>query len=363
MKGASTIMCDHLSPNGLGNKPLRPKIIETISEGEETAAQFREEILQRLSSKTTDSVPASEEATAISWSKSLPMRILYEFNGIEYYEAITYYDPYYLYTEEKHLLDENSDNIIDLQLEQLQNRLTSLVESFSQESEQDGTINWKSQLSVNGICGTYSAALGAFSNLQTANKTASAVAGGRRCYLWLGSSLTNMTPNEVVEFLRDLSQEHMRPQDSVLIGVDTCQILEKVGAAYSDTSSAWKEYIYNGLKSTGRVIGDTKGVFTNSENWVYVARWDDRRKSHMRFVRSNTEMDLETLSKAQSYQAGITTPIKIEKSEHILVGESRKFKVEELEAMFDRAGLAVCRRWGDRSGHSDASLFLLKKGI
>lgn len=96
--------------------------------------------------------------------------------------------------------------------------------------------------------------------------------------MWLGSSFTNLKPVQAAKFLRQFTQEGvLQTGDFMLIGIDRCREVEKVTAAYSDTSERWQQYIQNGLYTAAHTVGDA----SLAEDWTYVARWDAEEGRHL----------------------------------------------------------------------------------
>lgn len=96
-----------------------------------------------------------------------------------------------------------------------------------------------------------------------------------------------MAPAECTEFLRHLHDNVMMPGDMLLVGVDMCQDVHKVMAAYTGASRGWRKYIANGLRNTGMILGgDASSLFGNPSKWEYVTRWDADGPKHMVCVRS-----------------------------------------------------------------------------
>lgn len=104
----------------------------------------------------------------------------------------------------------------------------------------------------------------------------------RKCILWLGSSLSNMPLLEVITLLSKFVTGALKAGDTFLIGVDHCRDMDKVKAAYSESSDCWKAYVRNGVKNAGKVLGgDAATKLNGGLNWEYVTRWDAVNNRHM----------------------------------------------------------------------------------
>ena len=86
--------------------------------------------------------------------------------------------------------------------------------------------------------------------------------------LFLGSSLGNFGRGEDVEFLKSLP---LQPGSgsTLLLGLDHDNEPRKVELAYNDRKGVTREFIMNGLKVAGRMLGD-EGLFGSPDKWDYV---------------------------------------------------------------------------------------------
>jgi uncharacterized SAM-dependent methyltransferase len=114
-----------------------------------------------------------------------------------------------------------------------------------------------------------------------------------RCFLWFGSSITNMDPEEVISFLRSLSSDHMpHVDDKILIGIDLCGDVDKIKASYGENFPIREQFMRNAIQNTGEILGgDARGILDgHAERWEYVARWDSASRRHMVSVASLFEI-------------------------------------------------------------------------
>jgi L-histidine Nalpha-methyltransferase / hercynylcysteine S-oxide synthase len=96
------------------------------------------------------------------------------------------------------------------------------------------------------------------------------------CVLSLGSSIGNFSRDDAAEFLHQFS-DVLGPQDSLLIGVDSCQDTQQVFQAYNDSKGATQKFYRNGLTHANRLLG-YEG-FKHSE-WAVVGRYDEQLQCH-----------------------------------------------------------------------------------
>jgi L-histidine Nalpha-methyltransferase / hercynylcysteine S-oxide synthase len=89
--------------------------------------------------------------------------------------------------------------------------------------------------------------------------------------LFLGSSLGNFSREGAADFLRSLP---LRPGtgDTLLLGLDHDNDKEKIEKAYNDSKGYTANFIFNGLRSAGRVLGNEK--MFDEDKWEYVNRYN-----------------------------------------------------------------------------------------
>ena len=173
-----------------------------------------------------------------------------------------------------------------------------------------------------GLFGTYD------DGLAWLKKTASL--GKSKCILWLGSSVGNLNRTEAADFLRGFS-DVLQGQDSMLIGIDACQETDKVYHAYNDKQGKTHEFILNGLIHANKLMG--KEAF-RKEDWRVVGEYDEEAGRHQAFYSPVRDVMVEgTL---------------IEAGEKIRVEESHKYSILQSNELWQRAGLMVQARFGDR---------------
>jgi hypothetical protein len=85
-------------------------------------------------------------------------------------------------------------------------------------------------------------------------------------FMFLGSSLGNFAAGDAASFLRNLP---LRPGsgDKLLIGLDHDNDKDLVELAYNDPKGITRDFIMNGLKAAGRVLGDEDAF--DFSRWEY----------------------------------------------------------------------------------------------
>lgn len=159
----------------------------------------------------------------------------------------------------------------------------------------------------------------------------SAKLGKPKCILWLGSSIGNIERTEAADFLNEFS-EVLRGQDAMLIGIDACQESGKVYHAYNDKQGTTHKFILNGLMHANKLMG--KEVF-RKDDWKVIGEYDEVAGRHQAFYSPVRDVVVEeTLIRA---------------GEKIRVEESYKYSLLQSNELWQRTGLMVRGRFGNRS--------------
>ena len=180
---------------------------------------------------------------------------------------------------------------VDLQNQELRQRLVALLhgnQTFLNGRHNQEPKDRLGRIAVRGVCGSYSDCLKLLRNDGLVMDTPAFVSDKcktmqGRCIFWLGSSITNLSPQEAANFLCKLAADDvLKSDDTLLIGLDRCRDVEKVKAAYGEYSDCWQTYIKNGIRNAGALIGgNATSKLDGGQDWVYVARWDSLRNKHM----------------------------------------------------------------------------------
>ncbi|PLW42010.1 hypothetical protein PCASD_10081 [Puccinia coronata f. sp. avenae] len=237
---------------------------------------------------------------------------------------------------------------LDLELGQLRSTLLSI-----QTQEESGVgPEVGGQVQGYGICGTYNQGLDWISQSLTTSTPGEPAqfekAGPRKAILWLGSSIGNFSPAEAVKFLRDDLGRTLDDNTRVLIGIDNCQIPEKVRLAYDDRQGVTKEFILNAITVVARHLGLPDGVLSPGD-FAYVSRYNAGMSRNEAYLRAKREVRFE-VSEVEGDDAEVqNTWIHIKAGELIMIERSYKFSDEDAHQLFDQAGLRVIQKWSDSS--------------
>jgi L-histidine N-alpha-methyltransferase len=167
--------------------------------------------------------------------------------------------------------------------------------------------------------------------------------GGRRLFVFLGSTIGNLTADPRAEFLAALAAV-MRPGDSLLLGTDLVKDTGRLVAAYDDAAGVTAQFNRNVLAVINRELDADFDVDASRP----VARWnaDDERM----------EMWLRAESAQRVRIAALDLTVEFAAGEEILTEVSCKFRADAVADELARAGLRPTRWWTDNAGDFGLSL-------
>jgi EasF-like predicted methyltransferase len=151
-----------------------------------------------------------------------------------------------------------------------------------------------------------------------------------RCILHMGSSIGNFTQAEAVDFLKQFS-DVMKPQDLILIGVDSWNQPDKVYHAYNDSQGLTHKFILNGLANANRIFN--REIF-HLPDWRVHGEYvydSDEGGRHQAFV--FPIRDVTVLGQ------------RVHAFERIKIEQSIKYSELGSEKLFSLAGLEKLARW------------------
>ncbi|KAI1351363.1 DUF323 domain protein [Xylaria sp. FL0043] len=204
--------------------------------------------------------------------RRLPTLLLYDEKGLQLFEKITYLEEYYLTNAEIEVLQRSAAAIatnipsgsmlVELGSGNLR-KICLLLQAFEESgkdidyyaldlSEQElsrtlAQLPKFQHVRCHGLLGTYDDGR---EWLMSPSHVAK-----RKCILHMGSSIGNFSPSDAAFFLRGFA-DVLQPQDSLLIGVDSCMDPAKVYHAYNDREGITHEFILNGLRHANEVLGE-----------------------------------------------------------------------------------------------------------
>lgn len=168
-------------------------------------------------------------------------------------------------------------------------------------------------------------------------------AGGRRLFVFLGSTIGNLTPGPRADFLTALSAQ-MRPGDSLLLGTDLVKDTERLVRAYDDAAGLTAAFNRNVLAVVNRELDADFDVDT----FEHVARWNASEE--------RIEMWLRTYRRQRVRVGALELSVDFAAGEEMLTEVSCKFRPEKVSAELAAVGLRRTRWWTDGAGDFGLSL-------
>jgi len=167
--------------------------------------------------------------------------------------------------------------------------------------------------------------------------------GGRRLFVFLGSTIGNLTAEPRAEFLAALAGV-MRPGDSLLLGTDLVKDTGRLVRAYDDAAGVTAQFNRNVLA----VINRELDADFDADAYRHVARWNAEQE--------RMEMSLRAERTQRVCIAALGLTVEFAAGEEILTEVSCKFRPGAVAAELARAGLRRTRWWTDDAGDFGLSL-------
>ena len=167
--------------------------------------------------------------------------------------------------------------------------------------------------------------------------------GGRRLFVFLGSTIGNLTTEPRAEFLTTLAGV-MRPGDSLLLGTDLVKDTGRLVAAYDDAAGVTAQFNRNVLAVINRELDAAFDI----DAYRHVARWNGEQERMEMFLRAERAQQVNV--------AALDLTVELAAGEEILTEVSCKFRADEVAAELAQAGLRRTRWWTDDAGDFGLSL-------
>jgi L-histidine Nalpha-methyltransferase / hercynylcysteine S-oxide synthase len=287
----------------------------------------------------------------------LPTMILYDQKGLEIFDKITYHEDYYLTNSEIDILETYSEDIVrdfvsegDVLIElgagamrktrflldaiqKSGKRITYYAVDLQQQSLQESLEPLQKQyptINFVGLWGTYHDSL-AFVQKNVPQES-------RKMFLWLGSSIGNLTREEARKFLHTFCEEGMNDGDLFLCGIDKRNDPKRIGLAYNDRAGLTRDFSMNGLDHINRLFGfkliDPKG-------YEYVSIYNDVAGRHEAYYRPISDQHIVS----KDHDLNVT----FKKGELINFEYSYKYSMEEVMDLLTHAGLGYLGKMSDKA--------------
>lgn len=154
---------------------------------------------------------------------------------------------------------------------------------------------------------------------------------GPRLFLSLGSVLCNDAWPEALRKVKEWAGI-LREDDFLLVGMDAHLVPrdnEKIWAAYHSRDDLYRKFFLNGFNHANRLVGET---WFREEDWNFEAELENPTR-HRFFFRAKRDIKLGRKGR------------KIAKGEELDWFDSHKYGQEDVETMFEKAGLVAINIW------------------
>jgi L-histidine N-alpha-methyltransferase len=166
---------------------------------------------------------------------------------------------------------------------------------------------------------------------------------GRRLFVFLGSTIGNLTPGPRGRFLSALSAQ-MRPGDSLLLGTDLVKDIDRLVRAYDDSAGVTAAFNRNVLAVINRELDADFDV----DAYQHVARWNAGEERIEMWLRADRGQRVRI--------GGLEMTVDFAAGEEMLTEVSCKFRPDGVSAELAGAGLRRSRWWTDDAGDFGLSL-------
>lgn len=167
--------------------------------------------------------------------------------------------------------------------------------------------------------------------------------GGRRLFVFLGSTIGNFTPGSRADFLAELA-EVMHPGDGLLLGTDLVKDTGRLVRAYDDAAGVTAQFNRNVLAVVNRELNADFDLAA----YTHIARWNAEAERIEMWLRAKG---------AQHVRIGaLDLTVDFAPGEELLTEVSAKFRPEGVAAELAAAGLRRTRWWTDAAGDFGVSL-------
>ena len=288
--------------------------------------------------------------------KTLPPKWFYDVVGSDLFDQITRLPEYYPTRAEAQILREQSaaiaahsgaDTLVELgsgTSEKTRMLLSALrdngtlrrfvpfdVDAGVLESTGESLQQEYPELEIDAVCGDFEEHL------------AKIPGGGRRLFVFLGSTIGNLTPRPRAEFLAALA-DVLEPGDALLLGTDLVKDADRLVCAYDDSAGVTARFNRNVLA----VINRELGADFNLDAFSHVARWNVGEE--------RIEMWLRTEFAQRVHIRALDLSVEFGAGEEMLTEVSCKFRPDAVVAELAVAGLRRTHWWTDSAGDFGLSL-------
>ncbi|SBS74619.1 Histidine-specific methyltransferase EgtD [uncultured Mycobacterium sp.] len=167
--------------------------------------------------------------------------------------------------------------------------------------------------------------------------------GGQRLFVFLGSTIGNLTPGPRKQFLAALA-DVLDPGDSLLLGTDLVKDTGRLVRAYDDSAGVTARFNLNVLAVVNRELDANFDL----ESFDHVARWNADEERIEMWLRARTPQQVSI--------GGLGLRVDFATGEEMLTEVSCKFRPDAVTQELAEAGLRRTHWWTDSAGDFGLSL-------
>lgn len=293
--------------------------------------------------------------------KFISPKFFYDIKGSELFESICSLPEYYPTRTEVSILEQLQEDLLEYLddsfrlvelgsgsstktrlildiFEKFQNKIEYFpidISDILTESSEILLSNYEN-LHITGIIDTYEGGLEFLKNYDTK----------KNLIIFLGSSFGNFSPDDGVEFLKKIHST-MKSGDLFLIGLDLIKDYSILESAYNDSAGVTAAFNLNVLSR----INDELDADFDLNNFAHHSVYNESAQ--------RIEMYLKSLVNQTVVISQSDMKIQLRKNELIHTEYSHKFKLSQLNSLFEGIGFDVNHTWCDEKKYF--SLTLLSK--
>ena len=158
----------------------------------------------------------------------------------------------------------------------------------------------------------------------------------RKIYLWLGSSIGNLTRQEASEFMSTFQSKGMNNGDIFFCGIDRRNPFDIVSLAYNDRSGLAKEFSLNGLDHANSIFNQT--IFQR-KNFEFISIYNEVDGRHEAYFESLVDQTIQ-------YEQ-LNFSVNLKKGELISFEYSYKYSAKEVTSLLSSSRLCSLGKWTD----------------
>jgi uncharacterized SAM-dependent methyltransferase len=168
----------------------------------------------------------------------------------------------------------------------------------------------------------------------------------QKLFLWLGSSIGNLTRKDAAEFLKTFQEQGMNEGDMFVCGIDKRNAFEKVSLAYNDRSGLSRAFSLNGIDHMNHLF---KSKVFNVNQFEFVSIYNEIEGRHEAYYESLVH---QTISH-QNPDFQVT----LKKGELINFEYSYKYSRQEVDELIQFAHLTEAGFWSDEKKLYNVHMF------